>query len=119
MKKSFTSVITLQFNTTMDPTSAGLPSNYQLSAKTAKGKKKKSTVLTRLTPSVVFVQSTNTVTLTVTSKKNPFATGGQLVIVAAPPGGVHSQANVYLERGLTFLHNLVERSVDHIRLSRL
>jgi hypothetical protein len=96
IKKTVSTVITIQYSTIMDSGSAGLPANYELFTTSGKGKKKKTT---RLGPPIVnFVQSTNTVTLTVKGKKNAFPTGGLLTIVASP-SGVHSQAGVVLSAG--------------------
>jgi streptogramin lyase/sugar lactone lactonase YvrE len=92
-KKHKSTVIMIQYSTTMDLSSASSESNYQLFATTGKGKKKKTTNV-KFSP--VFAASTNTVTLTVTSKKNRFATGGQLKIVASSPSGVKSLAGVFL-----------------------
>ena len=95
-KKTVITVITIQYSTTMDQASAVASSNYQLFATAIKVKKKKrSTVSTKVTPTIAFVQSTNTVTLTIKGKKNAFPTGGKLTIVASP-NGVHSQAGVFL-----------------------
>ena len=71
IKKIISTVITIEYSTIMDSASAGLPANYELFTTSIKGKKKKTT---RLAPSVNFVQSTNTVTLTVKGKKNAFPT---------------------------------------------
>jgi streptogramin lyase len=92
-KKNTSTVIKIQYSTNMDSSSASSHSNYQLFATTGKGKKKKTSPV-KFSPA--FAPSTNTVTLTVTGKKNPFATGGQLKIVASSPGGVKSQAGAFL-----------------------
>ncbi len=96
IKKTVSTVITIQYSTIMDSGSAGLPANYEIFTTSIKGKKKKTTRLAP--PSVNFVQSTNTVTLTVKGKKNAFPTGGLLTIVASP-NGVHSQAGVFVSAG--------------------
>ena len=93
VKKSFTSVIKITYSIAMDSTSAGSHLNYLISAN-VKGKKNKKP--TALVVNALFDQPSHTVTLTVTSKKNPFPAGGKLMIVASSPSGVHSQANVYL-----------------------
>ena len=96
IKKIISTVITIEYSTIMDSASAGLPANYELFTTSIKGKKKKTTRLAP--PSVNFVQSTNTVTLTVKGKKNAFPTGGLLTIVSSP-NGVRSQAGIFLIAG--------------------
>ena len=116
-KKTVITVITIQYSTTMDQASAVASSNYQLFATAIKVKKKKrSTVSTKVTPTIAFVQSTNTVTLTIKGKKNAFPTGGKLTIVASP-NGVHSQAGVFLEREFRVLLDLGEREPHYLRMS--
>ncbi len=112
IKNTTTTVITIQYSTAMDPTSTGAPQNYVLSATAIKVKKKKKTpVSTRLSPTVTFVQSTNTITLTIKGKKNAFPTGGLLTIVASP-SGVHSQAGVFLSAGSVSF--TISKNANHI-----
>jgi hypothetical protein len=111
-KKTVITVITVQYSTTMDQASAVASSNYQLFATAIKVKKKKrTTVSTKVAPTIAFVQSTNTVTLTVKGRKNAFPTGGKLTIVAAP-NGVHSQAGVFLSAGSTSF--TISANANHI-----
>ena len=74
----------------------GSSGNYHLVGISGTGKKKKSTPVNF---TLAFNQSTNTVRLTVTAKKSPFAKGGQLMISASSPGGVKSQAGLFLSSG--------------------
>src|SRR5262249_16700980 len=71
-RKIVSTVITIRYSTTMDSQSASLSSNYVLTTKTAKGKKKPSQV--KFSPT--FDQSANAVTLTIKGKQNAFARGG-------------------------------------------
>ncbi len=86
----------LQYNEAMSA-AAGQSGNYKVEADTTTHGK------TSLTP-VTFTESYNTsnktVTLTV-SGKNPFAKGGQIIILATSKSGVSSQAGVLLSSKYT------------------
>ena len=81
----------LKYSTTMNQSFANLRTNYQVEKAIKKGNKKKKTTTYK---TVGFAESynseTNTVTLTITAKQ-PFTSGGKIIINAAPPNGVSSE----------------------------
>jgi hypothetical protein len=94
-KKIF-SGFAIQYSLAMDPTTVANRSNYDMEATTIKrNKNKKITTLTPVKFKASYEPSIDTVTLTIIGK-NPFASGGQITILASPPTGVRSQAGVYL-----------------------
>ncbi len=81
----------LKFNTAMNSSTAGLAGNYHLFANVVKKVKKKTTTTLKPVPfTVSYSQSSNAVTINVSSTK-PFAKGGQITV-----SGVTSQAGVLL-----------------------
>ena len=87
----------LDYSTAMDPTSAGSASNYQITSTTTKRVKKKN--VTVYVPVLVraahYDPTRNSVTLTIVGKQ-AFAKGGQLRVIATPPGGVSSATGAFL-----------------------
>jgi hypothetical protein len=87
----------VDYSTAMDPSTAGLAANYQVDkAVTKRVKKKRITVLHPVDFTAAYNQSTNSVTLTIKGKQ-PFAKGGQIKVIGAPPNGVSSEAGVLLD----------------------
>ena len=81
----------LQFNTAMNSSTAGLAANYHLFANVVKKVKKKTTTTLKPVPfTVSYSQSSNAVTINVSSTK-PFAKGGKITV-----SGVTSQAGTLL-----------------------
>ena len=88
-KKTFTG-FNIQFNMPMNPAAAAYVPNYEMKATTITRKKGKT--IKSLTPvkfSATYSQSNNSVTLKIIGK-SPFAKGGQITILTAPPTGVSS-----------------------------
>ena len=86
----------LIYSTAMDGATAGLSSNYELTATSTKHAKKKT--IPAPTPvglSAAYDPATNTVTLTLQGKQT-FAKGGQLTVIYSPPSGVSSASEVPL-----------------------
>ena len=80
----------------MNQAVAGLASNYQVeTAVTKRTKKTKTTTYKPVAITDSYNQATNTVTLTIVGKQ-PFASGGKIVINAAPPNGVASAVGILL-----------------------
>jgi hypothetical protein len=89
----------LIYSTAMDGATAGLASNYELTAASTKhGKKKTIPAPTPVGLSAAYDASTNTVTLTLQGNQK-FAKGGQLKVIYAPPSGVSSASEVPLASG--------------------
>jgi hypothetical protein len=89
----------LIYSTAMDGATAGLSSNYELTATSTKhGKKKTIPAPTPVGLSAAYDASTNTVTLTLQGNQK-FAKGGQLKVIYAPPSGVSSASEVPLASG--------------------
>ena len=89
----------LIYSTAMDGATAGLASNYELTAASTKHAKKKT--IPAPTPvglSAAYDASSNTVTLTLLGKQT-FAKGGQLKVIYSPPTGVSSASEVPLASG--------------------
>ncbi len=81
----------LKFSTAMNSSTAGLAGNYHLFANVVKKVKKKTTTTLKPVPfTVSYSQSSNAVSINVSSTK-PFAKGGQITV-----SGVTSQAGVLL-----------------------
>ncbi len=86
----------LQYSAAMNPTTAGLETNYQLEQASRKRVKKKTvTVLQPVALAVSYDPTTDVVTLKIQGKPK-FATGGQLTIVASAPGGVADASGTLL-----------------------
>ena len=68
---------TIQYNTAMNPTTAGVRSNYEVSSiSTTKKKGKTQIVLSPVKFSISYSQANNTVKLAISGNKNPFSKGG-------------------------------------------
>ena len=98
--KATLSGYTITFSTAMDQTALANHANYQVALKVIKkvkvGKKKVSrrTVLQPIGFSVSQVTS-NSVTLKLAGNQK-FPKGGQITVIAAPPGGVDNTSHVFL-----------------------
>ena len=97
--KATLSGYTITFSTAMDQTALANHANYQVALKVIKkvkvGKKKVSqTVLQQIGFSVSQVTS-NSVTLKLAGNQK-FPKGGQITVIAAPPGGVDNTSSVFL-----------------------
>jgi hypothetical protein len=87
----------LDYSTAMNPATAGLPANYQVTyATTQRVKKKHIPVNESVVVQPTYDASTKVVTLTIVGKKPSFAKGGQITVIATPPNGVSSTAGDYL-----------------------
>ena len=87
----------LEFSAAMNPATAGNASNYQLGwTSTKRVKKKVVTILHPIAFRVQYRDSNDSVSLLL-SGKGAFTKGGQLTVIAAPPGGVSSAAGVLLD----------------------
>jgi hypothetical protein len=86
----------IDYSAPMNPSTAGLASNYQMTATlTKKVKKKTVTSHTPVAVTAAYNAANNSVTLTIQGKQT-FADGGDLTVIYAPPGGVSSAAGVPL-----------------------
>jgi hypothetical protein len=94
----------IQYSIAMGPTSAGLTTNYVMEATTTKRVKKRTVkILTPVKFIAKYDPTSESVTLTVTGK-NPFAKGGQITILTAPPTGVSSELGVPLNSSYAFFN---------------
>jgi len=95
--RSVLSGFEFDFSTAMNPASAGNPANYLVGRYVTKRAGRKTVkVLQTVGFSVSFNASKNSVTLTLAG--NPkFPTGGQITLIATPPGGIQSSAGVFLD----------------------
>jgi hypothetical protein len=86
----------LVYSTAMNPATAGLAANYQVSSTTTKRvKKKRRTVLVPVAFRAAYDASRNSITLTLVGKQT-FAQGGQITVIATPPSGVSSASGDFL-----------------------
>jgi hypothetical protein len=85
----------LIYSTAMDGATAGLSSNYELTATSTKHSKKTIPAPTPVGLSAAYDASSNTVTLMLQGNQK-FAKGGQLTVIYSPPSGVSSSNNVPL-----------------------
>ncbi len=86
-----------QFSTAMDPGTPGDANNYQVDWTSTKKVKKKT--VTRFHPvgfSTIYNTSSDSVTLLTSATQQTFAKGGQVLVNASPPGGVGSDAGLFL-----------------------
>ncbi|MFI5456107.1 MAG: Calx-beta domain-containing protein [Isosphaerales bacterium] len=87
----------LDYSTAMNPSTAGLAANYQVSSAVTKRVKKKTiTVLQPVKFTAAYNPSTNSVNLTIIGKQK-FAKGGQIRVNASPSSGVSSAGSVLLD----------------------
>jgi sugar lactone lactonase YvrE len=86
----------LDYSAAMNPTTAGLAANYQVTATTPRRLKKRHvTVRQPVAVRVSYDASRNAVTLTLVGKQL-FAQGGQITVIAAPPSGVSGASGGFL-----------------------
>ena len=86
----------LDYSTAMNPATAGLTANYQVTFTTTKGiKKKHVTMHERVAFRATYSASKNSVTLTIVGKQM-FGMGGQITVIATPPSGVSSATDDFL-----------------------
>jgi hypothetical protein len=86
----------LDYSTAMNSATAGLAANYQVTSTTTKRvKKKRVTLLQPVAFRAAYDASRNAVTLTLMGKQT-FAQGGQITVIATPPGGVSSTTGDFL-----------------------
>ena len=91
----------IQYSIAMDPSTAGLYTDYKMDSISLKRKKNQTVkVFAPVHFTAKYDQAGKSVTLTVTGK-NPFAKGGQIMIVTGPPTGVSSQVGVPLNSRYT------------------
>lgn len=100
----------LDYSTALNPSTAGLTANYEVTFTTTKHVKKKHVnvqkpVMFRAT----YNASRNSVTLTIVGKQK-FAKGGQITIIATPPDGVSSATGVFLAANDTVFNILPKAS---------
>ena len=87
----------LDFSTAMDPATAGNAANYQVDwISTRRVKRKKVQVLHPVPIRAVYNAVDHSISLLL-SGKQAFAKGGQITVIAAPPGGVSSASGVLLD----------------------
>jgi hypothetical protein len=80
----------LVYSTAMNPATAGLAANYQVtSTSTKRVKKKRVTVHEPVAVRAAYDPSRSSVTLTIVGKQT-FAQGGQITVIATSPSGVSS-----------------------------
>jgi hypothetical protein len=91
--------IVLQYSTAMNAGTIDDPSNYQVDwYSTRKVKKRVQRILHRVTVLKATADASSTfVMLATNATKKTFAKGGQVTIVATPPGGVASASGLLLE----------------------
>jgi hypothetical protein len=87
---------TLDYSTAMNSQAAGLPANYQVTYNTTERvKKKRVPVSLPVDVQPNYNPTTHIVTLTIVGKQS-FAKGGQVTVIATPPGGVSSATGAFL-----------------------
>lgn len=80
----------LDYSTAMNPATAGLPGNYEVTFTTTKRVKKKQVTVQQPVPFLpTYHASSNSITLTIVGK-HKFTKGGQISVIATPPTGVSS-----------------------------
>jgi subtilisin family serine protease len=91
-------VISLEYSAAMNPSSAGSTANYRIDSTMSKHVKKKKifTVQQPVRFASAYSSATNTVRLTIKGKPN-FASGGEILVTASPPGGVASASGLPLD----------------------
>jgi hypothetical protein len=95
--KSMLTGFELDFSTAMNPATAGNVANYEVDWISIKRiKHKKVQVLHRLPIRAVYNAGGHSVSLLI-SGKQAFTQGGQIAVIAAPPGGVSSASGVLLD----------------------
>ena len=96
MGKPVSVSLELDYSTAMDPTSAGSNANYQVTFKTVqRGKKKHIPVYKAVSVQATYDPSRNAVKLSLAGNQM-FTNGGQITVVATPPGGVSDPAGDFL-----------------------
>ena len=91
----------LDFSTAMNPANAGNAGNYQVDWISTRRVKKKVVNIVHPVPfHVQYDAATHSVSLLL-SGKQAFARGGQITVIAAPPGGVSGASGVLLDGGDT------------------
>jgi len=87
----------LEYNTEMNPSTAGLAANYRVETVITRRVKKKTVKMYQpINFTAAYTSSNDSVTLT-TEGKQTFANGGKLTVIASAPGGVSSAAGVLLD----------------------
>jgi hypothetical protein len=87
----------LDFSTAMDPATAGNAANYQVDwISTRRVKRKKVQGLHPVPIKAAYDAVDHSVSLLL-GKKQAFAKGGQVTVIAVPPGGVSSDSGVLLD----------------------
>lgn len=87
----------LDYSTAMNPATAGNPSNYQVAWMSTRRAKKKVTRIAHPVPfRVQYEPVTHAVSLLLAGKQ-AFAQGGQITVIASPPGGVSDASGLLLD----------------------
>ncbi len=87
----------LDYSTTMNPATAGLTANYQITSTTNKRVKKQTvTVFQPVASGAAYNASNESVTLFIQGEPK-FAKGGQIKVIYSPPSGVSSEGGVPLD----------------------
>jgi len=86
---------TFTYSTAMNQGTIGNPVNYQVEMFVIKRVKKKKIVVPRSIGFTVSSITSNSVTLKLAGKQT-FPKGGQITVIASPPGGVESTSGVFL-----------------------
>ena len=94
------------YSTAMNPATAGLTANYEVTFTTTKRVKKKRVTAQRpVAFRAAYNASRNAVTLTIVGKQK-FAKGGQITVIATPPDGVSGAAGDLLSANDTVFNIL-------------
>ena len=87
----------LDFSTAMNPASTGNPESYRLNTITTKKVKRKIVDVLKPMPfQVIYNPGNDSVDLMLIGKQT-FPTGGEIMVLASPTGGVSSAAGVFLD----------------------
>ena len=96
----------LDYSTAMNPATAGLAANYQVTAYTTRRVKRRRILVTEpVDVQAAYDASRNAVILTIAGKQT-FAKGGQITVIATPPNGVSDAAGDFLAAGDTVFNIL-------------
>ena len=87
----------LDFSTAMDPATAGNAANYQVDWMSTKRIKRKTVQVLHPVPIRAVYNAVDQSVSLLLSGKQAFAQGGQITVIAAPPGGVTSALGVLLD----------------------
>jgi hypothetical protein len=87
----------LDYSTAMDPATAGNAANYQVDRVSSKRVKHKKVQVLHPVPITVTYDAVDRAVSLLSSGEQAFAKGGQLTVIATPPGGVSGASDVLLD----------------------